>query len=512
MQNESRIMISQPQILYELLSKQTDGFRKCFEMLPIGVILADLRGTLVMINREAERIFGTCEAPWSPTDWVGGRDICRSDKKTRYLAGEVPLARSIGGAEVIGELMFVRNVSTGQELWIRVNSRPLTDDSGNLCGAVAVFLDVTELKRSVEQANLLSLAVEQTADSVVITDTIGAIEYVNAAFEATTGYTRQESLGKTPAILKSGQHVREFYAEMWKQILGGESFRGTLLNRRKNGTLYSAEQTITPIKNAEGHLAHFVSVLKDVTELRRHQEQDVQLKLARQVQQKLYTNPFSLPGLDTGAVALPMEEVGGDYFDFISTDKHSMTAVVGDVSGHGFAAAMVMALTRAYVRSSCMQGLDVETALTTVNNMLCADLSENRYITLVLVHFDLEARTLSYASAGHVPVLLLDASGEVQLLESTGTVLGLFNGSSFTSRSLSLQRGQIFVLLTDGVTDSGSPRKGQLGMDRVADYVRRHRSGSAQQIADGICRTARAFDGDDPQKDDIMAVVVKVAQ
>jgi PAS domain S-box-containing protein len=94
--------------------------------------------------------------------------------------------------------------------------------------------------------------VEQTADSVVITDRQGTIEYVNPAFEANTGYSPEEAMGKTPRILKSALHDREFYSRLWNQILEGETFRGTLVNRKKSGELYWTEQTITPIKDSAG--------------------------------------------------------------------------------------------------------------------------------------------------------------------------------------------------------------------------------------------------------------------
>ncbi|HEX9120005.1 MAG TPA: MASE1 domain-containing protein, partial [Terriglobales bacterium] len=137
--------------------------------------------------------------------------------------------------------------------------------------------------------SLLSRAVEQTADSVVITDRQGTIEYVNPAFEATTGYGPEEAIGKTPRILKSALHTKEFYSRLWNQILQGEAFRGTLVNRKKSGQLFWAEQTITPIKDSAGVITHFVSVLKDITEFRKLQEQELQLRLAREVQQRFYT-------------------------------------------------------------------------------------------------------------------------------------------------------------------------------------------------------------------------------
>jgi len=137
---------------------------------------------------------------------------------------------------------------------------------GKPIGRVWSFRDVTATTRSKELLLKLSRAVEQTAESVFITDLTGTIEYVNPAFEAMTGYTREEVIGKTPRILKSGQHNAELYANLWNTILSGRTFSGVLVNRRKNGELYYSEKTICPVKDGENNVTHFVSTERDITE------------------------------------------------------------------------------------------------------------------------------------------------------------------------------------------------------------------------------------------------------
>ncbi len=123
-----------------------------------------------------------------------------------------------------------------------------------------------ERQRAEETLRKLSSAVEQTADNVIITDKEGLIEYTNLAFEKHTGYTREEVIGKTPRILKSGKHDERFYQSLWKTILAGNVFRAVLINKKKDGTLYYEEKTITPVKDAQGNITHFVSTGKDITE------------------------------------------------------------------------------------------------------------------------------------------------------------------------------------------------------------------------------------------------------
>jgi len=122
------------------------------------------------------------------------------------------------------------------------------------------------------QMRQLSSAVEQTADSVLITDPDGIIAYVNPAFEKTTGYTRHEAIGRKSSLVKSGQHDQDFYRRLWGAIRQGEPYRAVFINRRKSGELYYEEKTITPLKDTQGRITHYVSTGKDITERKKAEE------------------------------------------------------------------------------------------------------------------------------------------------------------------------------------------------------------------------------------------------
>jgi len=121
--------------------------------------------------------------------------------------------------------------------------------------------------------HLFFAAVEQSSESVVITDARGNIEYVNPAFTRITGYTREETLGQNPRLLKSGEHDPELYRELWKTILTGESWRGEIINRRKDGSFYAEEMHIAPVCNPRGEVTHFVATQQDATTRRQLEQQ-----------------------------------------------------------------------------------------------------------------------------------------------------------------------------------------------------------------------------------------------
>jgi sigma-B regulation protein RsbU (phosphoserine phosphatase) len=408
----------------------------------------------------------------------------------------------------------------GKALWARVTTSPIIGVDGSFEGALAMVSDMTEQmraeserRRSQEMISLLSRAVEQTADSVVITDRYGTIEYVNPAFEVITGYERQEVVGKTPGILKSSLHDKEFYNRLWDQILQGEDFHGTIVDRKKSGELYWAEQTISPIKGSDGVISHFVSVCKDVTALRKEQERELQLQMARNVQQRFYTGAMTCAaGFDIASAIYPAKEACGDYLDVFSMPDGRTCIGIGDVSGHGLDSAMVMALTRAYVRAFTQVEADVARILCRVNHMLLADLEDARFVTMLLVCLDGTNGCLSYAGAGHVSGFLMKVSGEIDhALESSGPPLGLFPDSNFVTSTIPLTSQHLMILLTDGTTEMATSGDVEFGAGGVLEYVRAHRQDSTIDLVNGIYRAARSFAGDHPQQDDATGVIVRVA-
>ena len=146
---------------------------------------------------------------------------------------------------------------------------------------VAVFDVITERKRAEAGLQLLAAAIEQSAEIILITDDAGLIQYVNPAFETATGYTRAEVAGQSPRILKSGRHDAGFYSTLWKTISGGRTWKGRFLNRRKDGSLYEEEATISPVQDPSGRIVNYVAAKHDIT---REQLLESQLRQAQKME------------------------------------------------------------------------------------------------------------------------------------------------------------------------------------------------------------------------------------
>lgn len=144
-----------------------------------------------------------------------------------------------------------------------------------------IVRDITERKRAEGELQRLATVVEQAAETVVITDTDGMIQYVNPAFEQVTGYTREEAVGRTLGILKSGEHTEAFYRNLWETISRGDVWTGRFTNKRKDGGLIQEDATISPVRDTSGTTTHYVSVRRDVT---REAELERQLRQAQKME------------------------------------------------------------------------------------------------------------------------------------------------------------------------------------------------------------------------------------
>jgi PAS domain S-box-containing protein len=482
------------------------------QCIEYGVVVVDAAGRFQFFNEAAERILGVGSVDVEPQSWSQTYGCFQPDRVTPFPSQELPLARALRGERVRDVEIFVRNPRVPEGVWISVTGSPLTGAGGTNNGATMVFHDVTDRRHASETVRRLSEAVEHTTDSVVILDAKAKIEYVNPAFETITGYARSEVVGRPASILETEEDAGADEDGFWVRPPCDDDGSHTLLHRRSTGEVFQAELTVTPVRDESGYLTHFVSVMRDVTDQRKAQAREVEMRLARLIQQKLYpAEAPELPGFDLAGATFPADATCGDYYDFIPMTGGRLCIAVGDVSGHGFGPALLMAETRAYLRSLSKATSDLEWILRRLNLFLSHDTEDERFVTLMLVILDPERRSLVYASAGHVPGMLLDRSGETRrILESTGVPLGIFPEASFASSpEVLLDEGDLFVLLTDGAAEAQDANGRFFEAKRVEEVVSGLRQAPAHEIIGGLHDAVDVFAAPGPAADDITAVVCK---
>jgi serine phosphatase RsbU (regulator of sigma subunit) len=239
-----------------------------------------------------------------------------------------------------------------------------------------------------------------------------------------------------------------------------------------------------------------------------------EIRLARKIQQKLFpVAPLPTPGFDISGVSCPAEATGGDYFDYIPMRDGGLGVVIGDVSGHGFGPALLMAELRAYLRAFLLTRTDVGEILGLLNRALADDAPEGHFATLLLARLDPATRSFVYASAGHMPGYILAPSGEVKaVLGATGIPLAVLSDADFPAAPAPpLEPGELLLLLTDGIVEAHGTDGELFGIDRVLDVVRAHQSRTAREIVETLYGAARGFCGARTQLDDMTLIVIKAA-
>lgn len=268
--------VTEQQRISQNLQGRETFIRRIAEALPaILYVYSQLEERNIYANQEIAEVLGY---DVDEVQAMGERllqDLLHPDDWAETKAATMKLAQSEPGTVVDREYRMLHR--DGSYRWLMGREVGLTwTADGRLDQVLGVVYDNTERRQEAEVLRQLSHVVEQSPVSVVVTDTDGAIVYVNARFEEMTQYTREEVLGKTPRILKSGEQPQEFYEVLWQTILAGEKWRGEVVNRRKDGTTYWESMVISPIVDGAGNVTHFAAIKEDITEQRQIQQETQQ--------------------------------------------------------------------------------------------------------------------------------------------------------------------------------------------------------------------------------------------
>ena len=266
---------------------------------------------------------------------------------------------------------------------------------------------------------------------------------------------------------------------------------------------------VNALQGTGKHLVGTVGIALDVTDAKQIEDE---FQIARRIQEGLLpTRPPILPGFDIAGVCRPAAATGGDYFDFISMPGDCLGIVIADVSGHGFASALITMEMRRLLRTLVHWSSDLGEILTAADEALAEHPERNRkFVTLFFASLDPQLCTLTYTSAGHA-AHLISASGVLETLESTGLPLGVQEGSAFPCRGpIKLVPGDLLLIFTDGFDEAYGRSKNLFGKQRVFETVQAHRDCSAAEIVEAAMRGVQNYCLPGDPQDDLTMVVLKV--
>src|SRR5216684_2135478 len=235
-----------------------------------------------------------------------------------------------------------------------------------------------------------------------------------------------------------------------------------------------------------------------------------ELEIAKQVQTRLFPQTLpSLTTLDYSGTCIQARQVGGDYYDFLDLGQERLGLVVGDISGKGIAAALLMANLQANLRSQCAIALDQpQRLLCSVNRLFCENTPDGSFATLFFAEYDDTSGRLRYANCGHLPALVLRGNSIVERLDATATVLGIFKDWDCTIGECQLHPGDTLALYTDGITESYNSAEEEFGEHRLIEALQRHREASSQAALASIVDEVQRFSPHE-QHDDITLIIAK---
>jgi len=235
-----------------------------------------------------------------------------------------------------------------------------------------------------------------------------------------------------------------------------------------------------------------------------------ELQLAMEIQQRFQpTAPPIVSGYEFQGISFPCYEIGGDYYDFIKRDDGRLVIALGDVSGKGTAAALLMSSLHASIHAQTGSHDTLVQTISAVNRYLAENIPSNRFVTLFYAELDPDSGALSFLNAGHNPPLIVHAAGTVEQLASGGLPLGIKADADYREGRTTLQPGDVLVIYSDGVTEAASPNGEEFGPTRLYEVVSRNVEASAAGIRDRIESALTKFSQGTQAADDITLVIVK---
>jgi PAS domain S-box-containing protein len=455
---------------------------------------------------------------------------------------EVEIEKKYDTVERIGDTLVVEIFIPdfrlgGAYLWAKAS--PLYDSQGEVVGAIETIRDITDRKRAEQEiirsrrslADILSFL----PDATFVIDLEGKVTAWNSAMEMLTSVPADDILGKG-----NYEYALPFYkqrrpmladlifmpdAEIEKKYNTVERIGADTLvvdvfipDFRPGGAYLWAKAS--PLYNSQGEITGAIETIRDITERRemegRLARSNAELQIAAEIQKSFLPETIpQIPGFDIAARTVMAKEVGGDFFDVIpyevmALDKSTHGILVADVSGKGVPAALFMALSRIVVRVNALWHHDPAKVIYNSNNTITQDSKSGMFVTLFFGMLNEKNRSLTYVNAGHNPPLIFRShAGPVEKLIPTGYGLGYRENQEYESRSVTIGKGDVLVMYTDGVTESINTQEKMFEENRLIEIVRNTAHLPAQAILEQILSSVKEFTRDMPQFDDITLFVVK---
>ena len=398
----------------------------------------------------------------------------------------------------------------------------------DLARAISASLNSQEIMGVIIRRSLRALNAEQGVITLVDQQAIDPMKTLVRAMVSSAQHEQfhlnQALLGwmhlnKKPLLMNDPQNDERFGGVRWDESIHSllcvplvikAELKGvlTLYNKRGQKPFSDEDQRLLAIIAAQSaQVIENARLNEREKQLLKMQEE---LRLAAKIQLDLLpkTAP-QIEGYDIAGKSVPAQLVGGDYFDFIRIDDHRLAVCLGDVSGKGMPASLLMASTQATLRGQTLLSLSARECIQHSNRLLSQSISPDRFVTLFYGILDSSLHTLSFTNAGQDHPYLLSPHEQTRRLHTGGVPLGVLEGFPFEEETVSLHPGSMILMSSDGITEAVNTVQEQFGEGRLTAVIGDYENLSAIELVDRIIASVKAHVGDTPQLDDMTLVVVK---
>ncbi|MCX6143456.1 MAG: PAS domain S-box protein [Ignavibacteriales bacterium] len=493
----------------EDLRLQTAYLERLFNSAPEAIVWHDNDDRVISVNDEFTRMFGYTreEAIGKPiNDLVSTPELLSHARDLSYKVGH--------GQRVESEAR--RKRKNGTLFDVSILGAPIFH-GGEQMGVYAVYRDISERKKAQEDLEIQETFFEKlfnaAPEAVVLHDNSDIIVDVNKEFTRMFGYSRHESVGKHINDLVATGESRSEADGLSYQVIHGERVELDSKRKCKDGTLIDVSILGAPIVH-DGKQLGIYAIYRDITERKKAEEVRIRLKeearMARNIQTNLLPNGNpDIPGYDIAGRNVPAMNVGGDYYDFIFLDDHRVAIGLGDVSGKGLAASLVMANLQATIRSLALFDDDPKDCLEKANKLLFRSTDARTFVSLFYGILDARRNTLRYANAGQVMPILFSQGGKTALLRTRGIALGMKENVIYEEEEILLSLEDRLLIYSDGISEAMNDALEEFGEAQVQKVVRYNIRDAAESLVEKIFAAVGAHVENASQSDDMTVVLLR---
>lgn len=491
----------------EILIQKT-YLERLFNSAPEAIVLHGNNDLILNVNDEFTKVFGYSreEAIGKPiNDLLASKDV---EEEAIEISQKV-----IRGEKI--DLESKRKRKDGTLIDVSILGAPIVHN-GNQIGDYAIYRDITERKMAEEELMIQKTYLEKLFNSapeaIVWHDNDDFVINVNDEFSRMFGYSREEAIGRRINALVAPEGFEDEAARLSATVVHGEIVETDSQRKRKDGSIIDVSILGAPI-DYDGTQIGVYAIYRDITERKKAEEARLRLReearMARDIQMNLLpkSNP-QIPGYDIASKSIPAMNVGGDYYDFIAMDKNHLAIGLGDVSGKGLAASLVMSNLQATIRGQTFFNVAANKCLEHANTLLYHSIDSRTFISLFYGILDSQRNTLSYANAGQNMPIIFSEKKKPILLKTRGIALGMQNKALYQMEEIGINPGDVLLIYSDGVTEAMNKRMTQFGDKRLKSIVQKNIGIPANALIEIIISEVNKHFAGTPQNDDLTIILL----